>query len=86
MSNQDQTVHIFQKSTQEEVRASISHYKGKDYINLRVSYKAEDGEFKPSKKGLTISKDLLKELETAVKKLRKAVGPDKGQRGDSDHL
>jgi hypothetical protein len=76
MSDASKTVHVFQKNALEEVRASISHYKGKQYMDLRVYYKADDGEYKPSKKGITLVPDLLKELEEAVKKLRDAIGPD----------
>jgi hypothetical protein len=45
-------------------------------LDLRVFYKADEGEYKPSKKGLTIAPELLKDLEEAVKRLRKAIGPD----------
>lgn len=76
MSEDRKTVHTFQKNALEEVRASISRFRGKEYIDLRVYYKADDGEYRPSKKGVTLVPELLKELEEAVRKLRKALGPD----------
>ena len=76
MSEDRKTVHTFQKNALEEVRASISRFRGKEYIDLRVYYKADDGEYRPSKKGVTLVPELLKELEEAVKKLRKTLGPD----------
>lgn len=67
-------VHQFQKNTQEQVRASISTYKGKQYADIRVHYEAGDGEWRPTKKGITIALDLLPDLEESVKRLRTAAG------------
>jgi hypothetical protein len=69
-----QTLHSFSKNALEEVRASLTQYKGKQYVDLRVYYKAEDDEFRPTKKGLTLAPDLLPELEQALQKLKEAVG------------
>ena len=74
MSKEDVLVHSFPKNPLEEVRSSLTVFKGKQYVDLRVYYKGEDGEFRPSKKGLTISLDLFPELEEAVSKLREAIG------------
>ena len=74
MSKEPQVVHSFPKNPLEEVRASISVYKGKQYVDLRIYYKGDDGEFHPSKKGLTLSLDLFPELEEAVGKLSEVIG------------
>ena len=70
--NDTQVVHEFSKNSTEVVRASITHFKGNDYADIRVFYEAEDGEHRPTKKGLTVSLDLLGDLEAAVKALKKA--------------
>ncbi|MDY0040424.1 MAG: transcriptional coactivator p15/PC4 family protein [Desulforhabdus sp.] len=74
MSKDPQVVYSFPKNPLEEVRASITVFKGKQYVDLRVYYKGDDGEFRPSKKGLTLSLDLFSELEQAVQKLSEVVG------------
>ncbi len=74
MSKEPQVVHSFPKNPLEEVRASVSVYKGKQYVDLRIYYKGDDGEFHPSKKGLTLSLDLFSELEEAVEKLSAVIG------------
>jgi hypothetical protein len=74
MAKEAQIVHSFPKNPLEEVRVSISIYKGKQYIDLRIYYKGDDGEFHPSKKGLTLSPDLLPDLVEAVEKLKDTVG------------
>jgi hypothetical protein len=76
MSKENQTVYSFPKNPTEEIRASLSSYKGKQYLDLRVYYLGDDDEYHPSKKGITVAPDLLGELEEAVRKLREAVGED----------
>jgi hypothetical protein len=74
MSNEPQVVYSFPKNPLEEVRASLTVYRGKQYVDLRIYYKGDDGEYHPSKKGLTIALDLFSELDKAVEKLREVVG------------
>ena len=70
-----QEVYRFEKNSLEEVRVSLTTYKGKEYIDLRVFFRGDDGEMHPGKKGLTLSVALLPELEIAVKKLHEAMKP-----------
>lgn len=74
MAKEAQIVHTFPKNPLEEVRASLTIYKGKQYVDLRIYYRGDDGEYHPSKKGLTLSLDLFPELEEAMQKLREVVG------------
>jgi hypothetical protein len=71
MAKEPQIVHSFPKNPLEEVRSSVTYYKGKQYVDLRIYYKGDDGEYHPSKKGLTISVELFPELEIGLKSLRK---------------
>jgi hypothetical protein len=66
-------VHEFEKNALETVRAFISTYKRKEYLNLRTFYRHEDGSMRPTPKGLTLSVDLITELIAAVEALRAAV-------------
>jgi hypothetical protein len=68
-----QTVHSFPKNPLEEVRASVTSYKGKQYVDLRIYYKGDDGEYHPSKKGLTLPLDLFPDLEEAMGKLKTVI-------------
>jgi hypothetical protein len=55
----------------------LSTYKGKTYADLRIYFRADDGEYRPTKKGITLALDLLPELGEAVTKLiDKAGGGD----------
>jgi hypothetical protein len=69
MSEEKTVVDEFEKNSAEVVRTSISEYQGKLYCDLRVwtSGAAGDlGERKPTKKGLTISVEILPDLLKAV--------------------
>lgn len=73
MAKEPQVVHSFEKNPTEQVRVSITVFKGKEYVDLRIYYKGDDEEFHPSKKGLTLSVDLFEELEAGVQKLKEAL-------------
>jgi hypothetical protein len=76
MPDDRELVHSFDKSPTEQVQASLSTYKGKTYVDLRIFFKASDGEFRPTKKGITISPELLPELGEAIRKLIEKVGAE----------
>lgn len=71
--SEPKVLYCFPKSRFEQVRAYVSEYKKRDYISLRVFYEADDGELRPTPKGITISVDLIDELVQAVEALRAAV-------------
>jgi hypothetical protein len=74
MSENAQVIHSFPKNPLEEIRVSLTVFKKKQYLDLRVYYKGDDGEFHPSKKGLTLSLDLVPDLEEAMRKAREVIG------------
>lgn len=63
----DKTVLTFRKNSMEEVRAGIAEYKGRHYASVRVYVENDFSEWVPTKKGLTLSVDLLPELVQAVR-------------------
>ena len=69
-SRRGELIHTFEKNSAEEVRICLTTYKGRDYLDLRVFYRADDGEMRPTKRGLTLNLDLVPELETGLQKLR----------------
>ncbi len=73
MADESILVHSFMKNALEEIRVSVSTYKGKKYVDLRVYYQDDNGEYKPSKKGIAISPELLPELENAIGKLKEII-------------
>ena len=53
-------------------RVCLRRYKGKDYFDIRLYYR-EEGQWLPTKKGLTLAIGLLPGLKDAIKKLDKAL-------------
>ena len=58
-----------QKNSTEKIRVSTESYKDHEFIDVRVYYEDDTGEWKPTKKGVTIAPDKVDEL---VELLRKA--------------
>lgn len=69
-------VHVFQKSKTEQVRISINEYRGHEYIDIRIFYLSDDDKFLPTKKGVTVKKDLYPELLAGVVQLGETLGFD----------
>ena len=68
--SKDILVHAFPKGEDEEIRLGIQKYKGRYYIDFRVWF--QDGttpDFKPTRKGVSISADRFPELRKGMEKL-----------------
>lgn len=63
----------FHKNPGEDVRVSISNFKGHDLLGIRIWYKDSEGELKPSKKGITVALDLLPQLLRLMEKSKEIV-------------
>ena len=69
----DQLIDTFGKNAAEEVRATLSEYKGHQLFGLRVWFEAEPGKWVATKKGLSLKVELFPELKRAVEKLEAAM-------------
>jgi hypothetical protein len=68
-----QVVHVIPKSPKLEIRASLSTFHGKQFLDLRTFVASRAGEFVPTRLGITLPPEQLEELEVAVRRLRVAV-------------
>lgn len=56
----------------EQLQISVSEYKGKNYLNMRIYYTTDAGEtWLPTKKGVTFAPDQLDLLSDAIEEARK---------------
>ena len=62
------TVAEWQKNTRETIRVSLSEYHGRAIIDCRQWYSGNDGELKPSPKGLSLAVSHLPALADAIGK------------------
>jgi hypothetical protein len=56
------------KNPTEEVRVSLTSYRGHDLVDIRVFFQDEQGEWRPTKRGVSLSVDSFSELRDAVAK------------------
>ena len=61
-----------ERSDTEQLQISVSEYKGRSYLNMRISYTTDEGAtWLPTKKGVTFAPDQLDLLEEAIQEARK---------------
>ncbi|MEE9524079.1 MAG: transcriptional coactivator p15/PC4 family protein [Thermodesulfovibrionales bacterium] len=63
-----------ERNPTERLRISTESFKGRDYIDLRIYYEADGGEWKPTKKGVTIAPDKVDEVIELLGKAGKEFG------------
>lgn len=59
-----------QKNSMEKIRVSTETFKGHSFIDIRVYYEDDTGEWKPTKKGIAIAPDKVDSLIELLKKAR----------------
>jgi len=64
------TLLTFEKSERNQVKVRESIFKDREYIDIRVFNKNKEGEFIPTKKGVTLPKDMMKEVIRGLAKLK----------------
>ncbi len=63
------TIYSFKRSETDAVRISAGAFKEKEYVDIRNFYSdKKSGEWKPTKKGITINQNLLGELIEGLKR------------------
>ncbi len=56
------------------VRVSLTEFKGRQYVEIRTYYMADDGEWKPTRKGITLAPDLMKQVSDALNTALEELG------------
>jgi len=69
MSENKKSVDIH-KTDDTIIRISENEYRDRKFIDIRQYYKDSDGEFQPTKKGVTFSPDLLEDVIEGLKKIK----------------
>ena len=60
-----------EKGWNEKILFSVTEFKGKTYADIRVYYEDDEGEWKPTKKGITVSPDNFAEFKTRIEELER---------------
>ncbi len=72
MAEESELISNFQKNSQEEFRFSITNFKGREYADIRIFYE-KDGDYFPSKKGITVSLDTWNDFRNCIEQLNVAL-------------
>ena len=60
-----------ERSNTEQLQISVSEYKGKSYLNMRIFYITDEGQtWLPTKKGVTFAPDQLDILSEAIEEAK----------------
>jgi hypothetical protein len=73
MADDRKVLHEFKRNQEETLRISLSNFKGRTYIDIRMFYEDANGELAPTKKGVTITPELWDEFRTGVANAEEAL-------------
>lgn len=60
---------IIKKSGRERIEVSVTEFKGRKFLDIRNYYRTEEGEWKPSPKGIMIPVESSKKVWRGIKKV-----------------
>ncbi len=69
----DEVITQFEKNATEVVRISLTEYRGHKLIDMRVYYSDDAGQYRPTKKGVSLSVSLYADFKQAMQTLEKIL-------------
>ena len=69
----DELIAQFEKNATEVVRVSLTEYRGRKLVDMRVYYSDDAGEYRPTKKGVSLSVEVYPDLKRALLELEKVL-------------
>ena len=69
----NKVIHEFDRNSAEKIRFSLNSYQGSDYADVRIYYQTDDGEWRPTKRGVNVHIELLADLYQGIRKLDEAI-------------
>jgi len=66
MPDDRKVIHEFKRNAEETLRISLSNFKGRTYVDIRLFYEDANGELAPTKKGVTVTPELWDEFRKGV--------------------
>lgn len=75
MEKEAEIIYEWEKNKREKVRVSLSEYKGKKLLDIRVWYLDENNQYSPGKKGISLGLEQLPFLEEAIAKAKEKIKP-----------
>ncbi|MBN3848346.1 hypothetical protein G3N58_16125 [Paraburkholderia sp. Ac-20342] len=64
-----------QKNSRERLRVTVGQYKGHEYVGIRIWFVGPDGQYRPSRAGVTLKPSLMPQLMQALSVAARAADP-----------
>jgi transcriptional coactivator p15 (PC4) len=82
MADQEHVVLELRRGENDVLRVTRKTYEGKPFTDVRVYYRADDGELRPTKKGCSIRDRELPQVLTALQRVAEKVAATSGSAAD----
>jgi Transcriptional Coactivator p15 (PC4) len=69
----DELIAQFEKNATEVVRVSLTEYRGRKLVDVRVHYTDDEGQYRPTKKGVSLSLEIYPDFKRALAVLEKIL-------------
>jgi len=69
----DEVIAQFEKNATEVIRMSLTEYRGHKLVDIRVYYSDDEGQYRPTKKGVSLGVGLYTDFKRALIALEKAL-------------
>lgn len=69
----DELIEQFEKNATEVVRVSLTEYRGHKLVDVRVYYADNEGQYRPTKKGVSLSVEVYPDFRRALLTLEKIL-------------
>ncbi len=66
MPDDRKVLHEFKRNAEETLRVSLSTFKGRTYVDIRLFYEDDGGELQPTKKGVTVTPELWDSFRAGI--------------------
>ena len=71
--NMDELIAQFEKNATEVVRVSLTEYRKRQFIDVRIYYSDDEGQYRPTKKGVSLSPEVYPDFKRAMAALEKTL-------------
>jgi hypothetical protein len=69
----DEVIAQFEKNATEVVRVSLTEYHGHKLFDIRVYYSNDEGQYRPTRKGVSLAVGMYSEFKRAMAALEKTL-------------
>lgn len=69
----DELIAQFEKNATEVVRVSLTEFRGRQLVDMRVCYLDDEGAYRPTRKGISLAVEGYLEFRNAVARLDKVL-------------